>query len=582
MQAISRLSGRTTDGLAVFMLGGYSLLQFVRKSGTAWDWPALDMAPLVARQLDASFLANDFFTNASAEPNARHVFGHVLLTVAQLLGGDWYAAMFLLKVVAVVFLPVLWYLVLTGWATNWFDRGANTPSVTNAESKSPAIVRGAFSILAFIAILLVIRPSWGNNFSIAWWSPFQPQATSATYAQLCALVGCVAALTTSRLRNAIAIVAWFVASLLHPAIGLFMLALHAIAMFDTVRIRDLPLTAIVCWVVPCGILATVYKPTLSLTADEFIQHYVVGHHAAHYWPAEFGTLTGKPWWHSFALVAGAMLAAAAYGMATRNRRFATLALLCAATYVGCVGLQYFAVVTWPSKLLATIGPVRFSSLGYWQLALLASILAGDMVRRRMDATANVEQQPHALSRAIAAWGSSGVPRSWAIGLLLSTALYAGFVRRDDPIARLRSENDDFYAWVDKNTDAGSVFIAADSGLCVDLALVGRRAVFAGFGFPFREDFFAEHTERHELVYGTPGELAHFAGKSRGERSGKFFRALTPRDFVQIADKYRLDYVIVELPVDPMTLPEILASVPPRFTGKKFLVYAIDDWKASRG
>jgi hypothetical protein len=559
------------DGLAVFALGGYSLVQFLRKSGTAWDWPALDMAPLVARQLDASFLATDFFTNASAEPNARHVFGRLLLTVAQCLGGDWYAAMFLLKVLAVALLPALWYLVLVGWGRAWFDRRrpSGEPHATDA------VVRGALSIVACVAVALAIRPKWGDQFSIAWWSPFQPQATSATYAQLFALAGSIAAAVPTRLRLGIAVLAWAIATLVHPAIGLFMLALQAIVQFDALRFRDAAAALTVCWIVPSAILALAYRSNVSLDAAEFIRHYV-GRHAAHYWPAEFGTLSGKPWWRSFALVAGCMLAAALYGAFRRNLRLATLALLCAASYVGCVALQYVGVVAWPNKLLATLGPVRFSGLGYWELALLASIGVGEMVRHRTTAADGSGSAACGACNWIARWGTSGVPRSWAIGGLVCAAVYVGLVQRDDPVGRIRGENAAFYAWVDAHTAADSVFAAADSGLCVDLALAGRRAVFAGSGFPFREDFFEEHTRRHELVYGTPEDLARLPGRVRGERETAFFRTLTAADFVRIAREYRLDFVIIERPARGDALPAGLATVAPRFADKSFLVYAIDD------
>ncbi len=66
------------DGWVLVLLAAWSLWNFARGGATAYDWPALDMAPYVARSLDRSYLENDFFTNASALPNPRQIYGGLL------------------------------------------------------------------------------------------------------------------------------------------------------------------------------------------------------------------------------------------------------------------------------------------------------------------------------------------------------------------------------------------------------------------------------------------------------------------------------------------------------------------------
>jgi hypothetical protein len=515
-------------------LAAWSAWYFVRKSGTAYEWPAVDMAPFVSRQLDSEFLANDFFTNASSAPNPRHVFGHVLTALARLLGDDWYAALFAFKCAVVALLPVLWYLVISGFVRQWHDgkpsdqqhHGAGDDRAAN----SAAVRVGA--LVAFAAVLLVVRPRWATQFSIAWWSPFDPQATSANASLLAGLAGSVIATNQGPMRR-LAVVLWALSSALHPAIGLFVLAFHGLASFDRVSPSSAAAAFAMGWLAPVAGVSLTLGPDTTIGATEFIQRYVVERHPAHYWPAAFGSLTSRPWWHNFFLVVGSMLAVALYAAARRDRRLGTLALLSAAAYVGCVGLQYVAVVVWPMKVLAALGPVRFSALAYFQLALLVAIAAGDLaafVRQRnaLGDAANREQTTLAFRLAL--------PRGVAACLLAAGIVVLVIAARDDPLRARRTADAEMYDWIERNTPADCVVAVPDGDLSMDMPLVGGRATFAAMGFPFREDFFAEFALRHQLLYGAPGDAISPAAH---------YRRLGPEAFLAIAKVRRLDFVVVE-------------------------------------
>ena len=571
---------RRRDGWILIALAAWSCRYFFRYARTAYEWPAVDIAPLVARKLDPAFLENDFFTNASAEPSPRHAFGSLVAMLARPLGDDWYAALYLLRLGATFFLPVLWYLALAGYVRLWFSRRDVTASPGLSDPlrapQAPAATISfaswwAASVAIVVGIAEVVRPDVAAWFSIAWWPPFQPQATSATYSLMCALAGNVLLSQATRFHTGLGVTAWLAASLLHPAVSLFAIVLHGIATFDRWRVAAAAKAVAIGWLVPCLVLAVVCRPTVSLDAETFVRQYVLVRHPHHYWPPEFGSLTDRPWWHSFFLLTGLMLAALPYAAWRRDRRLATLALLLSGTYVGCVALQYAAVVVWPTKWIAMLGPVRFSSLGYFAWLLLAALVAADLanrvVPRRRSAGENA--QPSSTR-----WlHGACLPRGSALVLIAVAAVYFGLTTKDDPFEKARRAQPALYRWIAEDTPRDSVFVAADDRFSVDVALVAQRAIYAGFGFPFREDYFAEYAFRDALAFGTreqrmalKRELASGVDPRRA-----YFRRLGPRDWVRIARERQLDYVVVE-----SDHAEEFSAILPEFANAAWRVYAVAD------
>ncbi|MCE9547602.1 MAG: hypothetical protein K8T25_19205, partial [Planctomycetia bacterium] len=74
--------------------------------------------------------------------------------------------------------------------------------------------------------------------------------------------------------------------------------------------------------------------------------------------------------------------------------------------------------------------------------------------------------------------------------------------------------------------------------------LGRRAVLASQAFPFSEGAFEEQIERTRLAYGTPDEIAHTPGRNLVEQRRNFFRNTGPEQWLAIADRFRMDYVVV--------------------------------------
>jgi hypothetical protein len=160
-------------------------------------------------------------------------------------------------------------------------------------------------------------------------------------------------------------------------------------------------------------------------------------------------------------------------------------------------------------------------------------------------------------------------------LLGTAAIVLGITRRDDPFARRHAEIGPLLTWIGDKTPADSVVAAADDFVSVDVALIARRATLVGIGFPFREDFFAEHTFREELLFGRPEERSKLrSGQSDNVRGDDgriaYFRLLGPKDFAAIAQERQLDYVIVEA-----GHAAAFGDITPAFADARWRVYATE-------
>jgi hypothetical protein len=234
---------------------------------------------------------------------------------------------------------------------------------------------------------------------------------------------------------------------------------HAIATFDRSRAAPAMAAFAAGWVLPCAALAVVCQPTVSLSAEEFVRAYVLVRHPSHYLPSAFGSLTARPWWNSFFLLTALMLAAVPYAAWRRDRRLAVLSLAFAAAYVGCVGLQYVAVEAWPIKLLAMLGPVRFSSRGFFAWLLLAALVAADIAKLLVSRW-NINAPPED-GRDARTLSSIVLSRRAAFGLLAVGAIAIGITQRDDPILRAKEDRAGLFAWIERNTSPDDVFATSD-------------------------------------------------------------------------------------------------------------------------
>jgi hypothetical protein len=519
----ARRSRQSLDCVVALLLAAISVNNFVHHAPTAFEWPGTDMAPFYERQQDPQFLPNDYYTNSISQPNPRLVFGNSIVGLARLFHTDWYSIYFAIRVVMTLTVPVLWYLALVG-----------TIDPTFRDDRQRWLARMALAI----AFALVMRRSVSSWFSIAWWPPFLIYVGAHPVAQWLWLLGIAIRTRAAVWAVPLSLAIWFAATLCHPAIGFFMFVFYWSIAFDRSHWREFAASGLVTIVVPFAILAAWFHVDAPLGARDFVDFYVFVQHPFHYEVAQFATLTKLPWWISFSLILGLMAAAGIVGVACNDRQLKTWTVRFASAYAACVAIQYVGTDLLPIKLVAIIGPSRFSALGYYLLAILAARVTCDLWPEHWTT-------PPWLSRpASKSWPQL---RPWHVGIVMTLAAVAIYgLCKDDLQLQVRGLYAGFYDWVEHNTAPDAVFHPTfNQPLHQHLPVIGRRAVLASQSFPFREDAVREHCSRMALGYGTLEQLSHVAGADQIVRRTNFFRSLGPADIVRIADQVRLDYVVVE-------------------------------------
>lgn len=520
---IDSRSWRSLDCLLLLILAAVSTYNFTRRGPTAFEWPGTDMACFYERLADPNFLPNDYYTNSIVAPNPRHVFGYFVVALARLFHTDWYSIYFAIRVVQTLAVPMLWYLAMLGLLNRYLS-----------DDRRRLLAR----LVLASAVVLVMRRDVSAWFSIAWWPPYFQYVGAHPFAILLGLVGIVLRAYATGPARYFSVAIWFCASLIHPAIGIFMVAFYVISEIGNVSWRESCATFAFGALLPAAILSLWYRPESPLPAPDFVNLYVASSHPFHYQVSQFATLTRYPWWVSFALVLGLMIGSAIVGVVRRDAALARLGVLFSASYAGCVVLQYAGTDVWPSRAIAALGPSRFSFLGFYMVAMLSALAicgsqrpqANSLLDRARRSLANLRWlQPRGLTLAVVA-----------------AAVCMVAVLKDDLHRDVRAKYQGLYDWIEQNTAPDDIFLTTfNHALHKQLPVIGQRALFASQTFPFREEMIPEHIRRLNLAYGTAEKVAQYPGRDQIARRTNYFRALSPMEILALARADRLDFVIVE-------------------------------------
>ena len=132
---------------------------FIFNGQTAFD-TSLNIYPFLERYFDSTFLLNDFYTNAVFKSNPYHIFGFVIIFLSKTLNIEWYTAVYILKIIIVVFNPIIYY------------------SFFNIMIRS--LGYNANKILLLVFVIILISPL-SKLFSIAWWPPYSNTVIPQTF-----------------------------------------------------------------------------------------------------------------------------------------------------------------------------------------------------------------------------------------------------------------------------------------------------------------------------------------------------------------------------------------------------------------
>lgn len=546
-------SRNLTRVLLATALSLISFALFIWRGATAFDWPAMDMGPFLARHFDPAFAPNDFFTDSSSLPNPRWIFGYFIIGLTRLFATDWYTVCYFLKVFLVMAAPAAAFLALA--------------ALSDKKLKEPTRAATAVFVLWLFSVAALF-PAVSDAFTIALWPPVKLTPDVDAFSTLLGFLA-IALSVAGEHRKKVAWAAagtWFLAVLFHPAKGLCLFAFYLLADADWNIWRSHLRTAVVGVLFPLFILRVAFPVKAPLSTAAFVYHYIKENHVFHYFPSSFSTATSIPWPVVFCGIIFLTAMAAVFGLLKRQRGLALTSVLLLAGYAGSVLLEWVFVELYPVKIFAVLGPVRYTAMGFWTVALAISwAVAAAAADRALLPTLDIGRRLDARQSVV------------VTVVLLSAVFVAGAaLSKDDPFAKTRSADSAFTVWIGGATSPGDVFVTHLPWLSKNLPLVYGRATFTNNGFPFREDDFVEFDRRKDQIFGGYADWEKLPTVSRGVYwtwTVDHYRNLTPADFRRIASRDRADYVVIEKGFDGAFVGQ--AAV---FENDQFLVYKISDLK----
>lgn len=512
----------------MLICSGYMLSEYFGQSAVVW--PASDNLPAVCRYLDPNCLTTDFFTNASSDLNARSPYSVFLsqLTIAAHngLGGG----VAIIQSLLLVTVPALAALI--------FVNAVATFSSSNPQFKDGAPYWRKLTLASLLALVFVYQLSdnMGRDLSVAWWHPMTFAGSANNFSIMMGLLG---GLLLSRRYLVLGSLSVFLSGIFHPAAGLFTIVFACIAFFDLqrpIKMIRFMLAGLVAALLAAMFSKVVFDAGGDLSAKDFVDIYVREGHPWHYLPSRFGSFSDVPWQTSFlinsiGLVSIGILLKYFKNTAWRN------AFIALATYVGAVALQYLMVELYPVKIIAALGPSRYTMFGPWFLLMFAGVLLLDrgMEWSWTSRLADFAMRYCARIRWYMLYGA-------ILALLVATVHN---IRSTAAIDTSRPGIDLFVDFIHEEMGPEDVIIMPLVAPRVEIPLLTGRAVFVGNGFPFSQLYFREWRERFSAAYGSLDELQKARGANELEQRMDFYRQHGPDDFVEIASSHKLEWVLVE-------------------------------------
>jgi hypothetical protein len=503
---------------ALLLVVTLSFLVFTQTQPTAFNWPSIDMAPYLERQADSNFVPNDFFTNASSQPNPRHIFGFSIVFLTDIFDTEWYTVFyFLLVFFSLTIIPLFFLTIIAAFRTK----------ITDDRRYILAIILTALLVsTVFMSKILAL-------FSIGWWSPLMTGPMTQTLSLFIGLIFCWLALSQQRKYEYYFLPLLFFATLVHPAIGLFVFLFFLALDSYTPRFKYYLISLFGSIGGAFVTLAILFPPQTKHNAQDFIYYYIIENHSFHYLISDLASFTAIPWYVSFVMILGIFSTAFFFGYYVKDRYLQYLSLISFLLYSGVVLAQYVFIELLPLKIVAIIGPVRFSMFGFWlALVLLVYICAQYAPRGLVPALSQITFPKYRSALAIC-------------GTVFICFFIIALSYKDNPQQSFESQYLNLMTWVSKNTQPEDVFAVFPNFPPTHVPLILKRGVFYGNGFPFTEDGFAEHTARKELIYGLQTQVESLPGQQPWEKTISFYRSLVPEDFIRASQSFRLDYVIIE-------------------------------------
>jgi hypothetical protein len=503
-------------------------------------WPQSDNLYAVCRLLQSNCLAEDFFTNASSDISPRIPYIYFLSIITKIANNGIGGGLALIKALLLILLPIVISLIFIVTINEYIRNkdkaqygvwGVRLGAVE--WRRSPANIIAITSAPLFVYFL---HSKFAKILSIAWWAPLTFEPTAQNFSLLLTISGFLFVWLDRKSIGAIFII---VGTVIHPAVAFFSSLFSLISLCKFNSIKDT--SRFICIGLGANFIGIIFvkiffETNLTISPQDFIRIYAFEAHPSHYIPSQFETFSPIiPWIAPFSIVSIGLLVITIIlyklnSSAWKNSFFAFI------TYSSSILIQFLFVEINQIKLIAQLGPSRFSMFGAWFLFIFYFIAALKFFNTNQFflKLSNIIYQKIAFARWIYILACYSILGLFVVSYALKSSDF------DVP-----GEDKTLVSFATTQTNLSDVFILPFTAPSSIFPLKAERAIFFGNGFVFSEKYFKEWEERKVLVWGRQAETANLHGNWIGEKYANHYRSLLPKDFLEIAKKYKINWVVIE-------------------------------------
>ncbi len=485
----------------VYLLILASAIQFfLTGSHTAFEWTTTQDIPTLIRLSDPGFLKFDFYTNA-IENAPRFAFLYSIYSL-QVFGLDWYSSLYLVKIIFTLSIkPALFlasYKLINSWTT------------VTTHYKVEYVKLFLFLLIATSVSTLFFKEPAGWS-AIEKYRFLSPMTLSAVFGLLY-----ISLSLNKSAFNWQSMTVLFVTTLLHPVVGLSLFSVKLIFIPPPnykSQINTSLITFLFGVILPIIILKLSYSTTTSLTAEEFIYHYVFLRHPHHY------DMSAVISWNFISWLALFILPFI-YATYKGNKNLIILSILCFLFFTIPVLLQYTGVSLLPSKYIAQLGPSRFSIFAplVWFSEIFIFILAISKTGTRFP---EILEKKKILNVQL----TNSINKTYFWFLFVGLVLIVWSTTNKNPIEKANSETKKILTWIKFYTPVDAIILVPLNTFdTFMIRAYSERSIFSDEAFPFNESYMIEFSERLGVI--------------------KKFKSLTINDFACLHRNQILTHILI--------------------------------------
>lgn len=520
-----------------------SLIIFIIKGHSAYEWPALDTSHYIERHMYPNIAKNDFLYSSAVENNPKYIYPKLIISFSKIFNTNWYNILYFIKLFLVFFLPISYFTFIY----SFFHKKLNSP-----------IIFFLISTLIFLfTIWIVIYP---DALTIGWWNCIFIQATPYSISILLCFVSFSILNFATKGFKVISLIFYLGGFLIHPPISIMCFCLNYLCQNQKIKIFEFINYLIIVFFMS-ALFMFFFKNNFALSAFEFNYHYSIIAHPFHYILKYFQ----EPNWKFTCIVINSFFLAVFLLFYNKNKKIALKSFTFLIIYSGTLLVQFIITEIYPIKFLIIIGPIRF--LMFSPILIFVIILEIIVHFSKKPKVSSVNQINLFYIMENLNKGSIKYFNKYILILSIFLLFFVSYVKLiDDP---LKIQNDSIHSWIIKESGPNDVFLTYN--LATDINLKSKRAVFVGNGFPFNERYFNEYSERLTSVFGSYDEVKNINGNWLGTKHNKFFHSKSPQYFLNLSKKFKINYIVFENDF----LNNDFKKITPVYRDNKFSIYNLE-------